>query len=129
MAAGDAVEQYAGWKKGIDPETERIQKKKASFKLALQSGVTIGFGGDVGVYSHGENYRELELMVDYGMSPLKVLQAATSVNARTFHLENLGEIKTGFIADLIAVQGNPAKDITKLQNVQFVMQAGKIFKE
>lgn len=129
LAAGDAVEQYAGWKKGIDPDTERIQKKKASFKLALQSGVTIGFGGDVGVYSHGENYRELVLMVNYGMSPLEVLQAATSVNARAFHLENLGEIKTGFIADLIAVQGNPAKDISKLQNVQFVMQAGKTFKE
>ncbi|MBT8205413.1 MAG: amidohydrolase family protein [Eudoraea sp.] len=129
LAAGDAVEQYAGWEKGIDPDTERIQKKKASFKLALQSGVTIGFGGDVGVYSHGENYRELELMVGYGMKPIDVLRSATSLNARTFHLENLGEIKKGFIADLIAVQGDPTRDINSIRNVQFVLQAGGIIKE
>jgi imidazolonepropionase-like amidohydrolase len=67
-------------------------------------------------------------MVDYGMSPIDVLRAATSINARTFHLDILGEIKTGFIADLIAVQGNPAKDITQLKNVQLVLQSGKIIK-
>jgi len=128
LAAGDAIEQYRGWKKGLELDTDRIQNKRASFKLALQSGVTIGFGGDVGVYTHGENYRELELMVDYGMSPIDVLRAATSINARTFHLDILGEIKTGFIADLIAVQGNPAKDITQLKNVQLVLQSGKIIK-
>ncbi|MBT8179908.1 MAG: amidohydrolase family protein [Eudoraea sp.] len=129
LAAGDAVEQYAGWEKGRQPDTERIRRKKASFKLALQSGVTIGFGGDVGVYSHGENYRELELMAEYGMQPIEVLRAATSINARTFHLEKLGEIKKGFIADLIAVQGDPARDINSILNVQLVLQAGKIIKE
>ncbi|MCX2720263.1 metal-dependent hydrolase family protein [Lentiprolixibacter aurantiacus] len=128
LAAGDAVEQYRGWKKGEDPDTERIIMKKASFKLALQSGVTIGFGGDVGVYTHGENYRELELMVAYGMAPLQVLRAATSVNARTFHLERLGEIKKGFMADLIAAQGDPSMDITRLRKVQLVFKAGKIVK-
>ena len=129
LAAGDAIERYRGWNKGKDADSDRIKKKKASFKLALQSGVTIGFGGDVGVYTHGENYRELELMVEYGMQPLDVLKAATIVNARTFHLENLGAVKKGFIADLIAVQGNPGKDITVLRNVNMVIQAGKIIKE
>ena len=129
LAAGDAIEQYRGWNKGKDGDTDRIRKKKASFKLALQSGVTIGFGGDVGVYTHGENYRELELMVEYGMKPMEVLKAATKVNARTFHLENLGEIKKGFIADLIAVPGDPSEDITVMRNVKLVLQAGTIIKE
>ncbi|MBT8210492.1 MAG: amidohydrolase family protein, partial [Eudoraea sp.] len=128
LAAGDAVERYAGWNKGTEPDTDRIRNKKASFKRALESGVTIGFGGDVGVYSHGENYRELELMVGYGMKPIDVLRSATSLNARTFHLENLGEIKKGFIADLIAVQGDPTRDINSIRNVQFVLQAGGIIK-
>ena len=128
LAAGDAVEQYAGWDKEKEPDTERIKKKKASFKLALQSGVSIGFGGDVGVYTHGENYRELELMVEYGMKALDVLRAATSVNAQTFHLEKLGEIKKGFVADLIAVPGDPAKDIMRLRTVSMVMLGGKMIK-
>ncbi|MCE2611802.1 amidohydrolase family protein [Flavobacteriaceae bacterium D16] len=129
LAAGDAIEQYQGWQKGKEADTERIQKKKASFKLALQSGVTIGFGGDVGVYTHGENYRELELMVDYGMSPIEVLQAATAVNAKTFHLYNLGEIKKGFTADLIAVSGDPSRDIKILRSVKLVWQGGELAKE
>lgn len=129
LAAGDAIEQYRGWEKGKDTDTERIKNKKASFKLALQSGVAIGFGGDVGVYTHGENYRELELMVDYGMKPLDVLKAATSLNARTFHLDQLGEVRQGYIADLIAVPGDPSRDITTLRDVRLVLQAGKVVKE
>ena len=129
LAAGDAVEQYRGWKKGAVPDTERITKKKASFKLALEAGVTIAFGGDVGVFPHGENYRELELMVAYGMSPLAALQSATSVNARLFHLEKLGQLKPGFMADIIAVNGNPVKDITKMRHVDFVMKDGEVYKE
>ena len=128
LAAGDAVEQYAGWDKGNEPDTERIKNKKASFALALKAGVTIGFGGDVGVYPHGENYRELELMVEYGMAPIDVLRAATSVNAKTFHLDKLGEIKKGFIADLIAVPGDPGKDITVLRRVNKVWLEGKQIK-
>ena len=128
LAAGDAVEQYAGWDKEKENDTERIRKKKASFKQALQSGVTIGFGGDVGVYPHGENYRELELMVEYGMAPLDVLRAATSVNARTFHLEKLGEIKKGYTADLIAIPGDPSTDIKQLRTVNMVMLGGTLVK-
>lgn len=128
LAAGDAIERYKGWKKGIEPDTDRISKKKKSFKLALESGVDIVFGGDVGVYSHGENYRELELMVEYGMQPLKVLQSATSVNARIFHLNELGRIQKNFLADLIAVEGNPVKDIKKMRKVAFVMKDGVVYK-
>lgn len=128
IAAGDAISQYRGWKKGHESDPDRITKKKKSIKLALESGVTIAFGGDVGVFSHGENYRELELMVDYGMSNLKVLQSATSVNANVFHLEDLGEIKKDFLADAIAVDGNPLEDIKVMRNVDFVMKDGVIFK-
>jgi imidazolonepropionase-like amidohydrolase len=128
LAAGEAVEQYGGWLKGKEPVPERILQKKASFAQALQSGVEIIFGGDVGVFSHGENYREMELMVEYGMTPLAVLQAATSINARVFHLDQLGRIKKGFLADIIAVKGNPAENIKQLREVHFVMKDGKIYK-
>ena len=128
IAAGDAITQYQGWQKGRDPEPERIKHKRTSMKLALESGVTILFGGDVGVFPHGENVRELELMVDYGMDIPEVLKAATSVNARTFHLDKLGELKTGFLADVIAVKGDPSKQINDLRNVTFVMKDGVIYK-
>jgi len=128
LAAGDAISQYRGWNKETQSDPQRIRAKKNSFKLALQAGVTIVFGGDVGVYSHGENYRELELMVDYGMKPLTALQAATSINADVFHLDNLGVIKKGFLADIIAVTGNPVKDIKKMRNVKFVMKNGTVVK-
>ena len=129
LAAGDAITQYRGWNKSTDPEPERIQQKRKSFALALQAGVTIAFGGDVGVFAHGENYRELELMVDYGMSPVKALQSATSVNASVFHLNNLGRVQQGFLADLIAVSGNPLEDISKMRDVPFVMKDGVIYKQ
>ncbi len=129
LAAGDAITQYRGWKKGVDPEPERITKKKASFKLALESGVQIVFGGDVGVFTHGENYREMELMVEYGMKPLDVITSATSLNANMFHLEKLGKLKKGFFADIIAVEGNPLKDISVMKNVVFVMKDGEVHRE
>ena len=128
VAAGDAILQYNGWNKGTDLEPDRIIQKKKSFKLAMESGVDIVFGGDVGVFPHGENYKELELMVDYGMKPIRALQSATSVNARVFHLDNLGNIKEGFLADIIAVDSNPIKDIKAMRNVSFVMKDGKVYK-
>ncbi|MEJ2584330.1 MAG: amidohydrolase family protein, partial [Robiginitalea sp.] len=126
LAAGDAIERYRGW--GGSPDTDRIRKKKESFRLALESGVTIGFGGDVGVYPHGENYRELELMVAYGMQPLEVLKSATSGNAKTFHLGNLGQVKKGYLGDLIAVPGDPGKNINALREVSFVMLGGEVIR-
>ena len=128
IAAGDAIERYKGWNKATDPEPDRIKNKRKSFALALQSGVDIVFGGDVGVFTHGENYREIELMVDYGMSSIKTLQSATSVNAKVFHLEQLGQLKNGYLADIIAVEGNPVENIKAMESVTFVMKDGIIYK-
>jgi imidazolonepropionase-like amidohydrolase len=130
VAAGDATAQYAGWKKGIDPEPARIARKRVTFKAALDAGVKMCFGGDVGVFAHGDNVRELEIMVDYGMSPMAALIAATSGNASYFRQgERIGRVKPGLFADLIAVQGDPTTSVKVLRNVQFVMKNGKIYKE
>ncbi|MCU0341509.1 MAG: amidohydrolase family protein [Spirosomaceae bacterium] len=127
LAAGDAVSQYRGWKKGQEPEPERIRNKRITFKQALDAGVTICFGGDVGVFSHGDNAREMEMMVDYGMKPLDVLRSATSVNARVFHLAQLGQIKAGFLADLVAVEGRPDQQISHIRKVRLVMKNGEMY--
>ena len=127
LAAGDAVTQYRGWKKGQEPEPERIKQKRVTFKQALDAGVRICAGGDVGVFSHGDNARELLMMVDYGMTPLAVLQSATSVNADVFNLPDRGRIRVGLLADLVAVQGDPSQDITALKRVKLVMKGGATY--
>jgi len=130
LAAGDAVQQYKGWKKGIDPEPQQITNKKRSFAAAIKSGVTICMGGDVGVFSHGDNAREMEMMVQYGMKPVDVLRSATSVNADVFGYKNeIGRIKKDLLADIIAVSGDPSTDIKNIRNVVFVMKDGKIYRE
>ncbi len=102
IAAVDKINQYRGWKKGSLPEPPAIVNKKKTFKEAISSGVAIGMGGDVGVFPHGENVLELELMVEYGLSIIDALKAATSVNAKAFHLDDhLGYLKDGFTADLV----------------------------
>ncbi|XWW46979.1 amidohydrolase family protein [Fibrella sp. USSR17] len=125
IAAGDAVAQYRGWKRG-EPEPERLKQKRVTVKQALQAGVTICAGGDVGVFSHGDNARELELMVDYGMAPTEVLRSATSINADVFHLTDRGRIKTGLLADLVAVEGDPTKQINAIRQVRMVMKGGAV---
>ncbi len=128
LAAGEATGTYRGWKKGTDPEPERIKRKHISFTQALKAGVTICFGGDVGVFPHGDNARELLLMVEYGMKPVDALRSATSINAEVFKLPQLGQIKAGYLADLVAVEGNPAEDIKAVKQVNMVMKDGVIIK-
>lgn len=130
LAAGEAILQYQGWKKGIDTEPRRIADKKKSFQLALKTGVTICMGGDVGVFAHGDNAREMELMVEYGMNPIDVLRSATSVNATVFgYGTQLGSIKKNMLADLIAVEGNPAIRIGDIRKIRLVMKDGMIYKK
>jgi imidazolonepropionase-like amidohydrolase len=125
LAAGDANAQYAGWKKGSEPEPASIRRKRETFQAALAAGVTIASGSDVGVFSHGDNARELELMVSYGMKPVDALRSATSIDARILHIESrVGRTAPGLVADLIAVEGDPATDITALRRVKFVMKEG-----
>jgi len=105
------------------------EAKKASFKAALQAGVTIAAGSDVGVFPHGENARELETMVAWGMSNVDALRSATSVDARVLHMDNLvGRVKAGLLADLIAIDGDPTKEISAIRRVRFVMKGGTVFK-
>ena len=128
LAAGDAIMQYRGWNKGTDPDPERILQKKASFKDALASGVPIVAGGDVGVFSHGDNVRELEMMVEYGMDAPVVLKAVTSGNANLLGLEKIGKLQQGHLADVIAIEGNPMENISTLRKVVWVMKNGEVFK-
>lgn len=129
LAAGDAIEQYKGWKKGLESEPTRLVDKRKSFQQALQSGVTICMGGDVGVYPHGDNSREMEMMVDYGMSPINVLRSATSINAGRFgYVDKIGSIAKGLKADLIAVEGDPSTSIKAIRIIQLVIKNGITYK-
>ena len=126
LAATDAISRYRGWN-GAAPEPPAVREKKASFTAALAAGVAICMGGDVGVYAHGDNAREMELMVAYGMAPAQVLIAATGGNARIFGLgDRLGTIRPGLLADLVAVEGDPTRDITAVRAVRLVMKGGAV---
>jgi len=127
LAATEAISTYHGWKKGIDPDPKAVQHKHYIFTEAMKAGVTICMGGDVGVFPHGDNAREMVLMAEYGMKPIDVLRSATAVNASVFGLKDLGNVKAGYLADLVAVDGNPADDIKAVKQVKMVMKDGVIY--
>lgn len=125
LAATDAISRYRGWN-GSAPVPAGIAEKRASFTAALAAGVPMCMGGDAGVYAHGENAREMELMAAYGMRPADVLIAATSGNARYFRLDDRGSIRPGLLADLVAVEGDPTSDIAAVRRVRLVMKGGEV---
>lgn len=130
ISAVDVISQYRGWKKGVDPAPANVINKRNSFKEAIASGVAIGMGGDVGVYPHGENALEMELMVEYGMKPLDVLRSATTINAKAFRLDDrFGALKSGMVADVAIFEGNPAEEISNIRKVLFVMKDGVVIRK
>ncbi len=125
----EAISQYNGWKKGQDPDPRGVINKHDAVTSALKAGVTFCNGSDVGPYTHGDNLRELKLMHDYGLSIKKTLQAATMVGAELMNLQGeIGQVKVGYLADLIAVKGNPLQDLNSLNDIKFVMKDGHIYK-
>jgi imidazolonepropionase-like amidohydrolase len=130
LAAYEAMARYDGWRPARDPEPSGLKSMRAMFKEALASGVTIANGSDMGVFPHGEGARELELMVKMGMKPAEALRSATSVAAKVLHLEGkLGTVKPGLWADLVAMEGNPLRDIKDLRKVKLVVKGGVLYRQ
>lgn len=125
LAAADAVARYAGWT-GNGPAPKGVALSRSSFALARASGVRICAGGDVGVFAHGDNARELDLMVASGMSPAQAMISVTSGNAAAFRLPDRGAVRPGLVADLVAVTGDPTRDIAAARAVRMVLKGGVI---
>ena len=129
LAASEAYERYGGWN-GSAPEPESVRQHRAAFAAALAAGVGICMGGDSGVFRHGDNAREMELMVSYGMRPADVMIAATSGNARFLHIaDRVGAVRPGLLADLVAVEGDPTADISAARRVRLVIKGGEVVLE
>ena len=126
IAASEAYARYFEHWNGQEPAPEGVQENRHSFQLAMKAGVPICMGGDVGVFTHGKNWLEIDAMSRAGMAPADVMIAATSGNARILHLGDRGAIRPGLLADLVAVEGDPTRDILAARNVRLVIKGGKI---
>jgi imidazolonepropionase-like amidohydrolase len=129
IAASEAYEKYFGDRRG-SPDSPRMRTKRESVKRAIDAGVTIANGSDVGVFAHGDNARELELLVEYGLAPEQALKAATTVAAKVLRLDGkLGAVRPGLLADLVAVDGDATRDIKSLRKVRLVLKGGTVVRE
>jgi imidazolonepropionase-like amidohydrolase len=126
IAASEAYARYFQSWNGQEPAPESVQENRRSFQMAMQAGVPICMGGDVGVFTHGQNWLEMEAMQRAGMPAAQVMIAATSGNAHIFHLGDRGEVEPGLLADLVAVEGDPTRDVSAVEHVRFVMKGGQI---
>ena len=128
IAASEAYARYFQHWNGQEPAPEAVQQNRRSFQLAMKAGVPICMGGDVGVFSHGQNWLEMEAMQRAGMPATQVMIAATSGNARILHLSDRGAIRPGLLADLVAVDGDPSRDVSAVRNIRLVIKGGRIFR-
>ena len=126
IAASEAYARYFEHWNGQEPAPESVQENRRSFQMAMKAGVPICMGGDVGVFTHGKNWLEMEAMQRAGMPAAEVMIAATSGNAHILHLADRGEVKPGLLADLVAMDGDPTSDVSAAEHVHFVMKGGQI---
>lgn len=113
----------------INKEKMVSKAQRDSFRLAVEAGVKMVFGSDAAIYPHGDNGKQFARMVRFGMTPMQAIQAATINSAELLKQDNIGQIKAGFLADIIAVDGNPIHNIEVMENVSFVMKDGVIYKQ
>jgi imidazolonepropionase-like amidohydrolase len=126
LGASEAYARYFQHWNGQEPAPESVQQNRRAFQMAMRAGVPICMGGDVGVFTHGKNWLEMEAMQRAGMAPAQVLVSATSRNAKILHLTDRGEVKPGLLADLVAVDGDPTKDVSAVEHVRLVMKGGEV---